>query len=76
MTKKHFIALADAMRGTCENWADSPRSPERQQWLNDVDAVAGVCARFNGRFDSDVFHGYITGTCGPSGGAVKAKKAK
>jgi hypothetical protein len=49
MSKKDFIALADALRTEKpgENWDPN----KRVQWELDVKAVANVCARANPRFN-------------------------
>ena len=66
MTKKHFIALADALRaekpGT--NWDAN----KHVQWGLDVKAIANVCAAHNPNFNLGRWLGYIAGTNGPSGG--------
>lgn len=70
MTKKHFIALADAFRSEKpgENWDPN----KRVQWELDVKAVANVCAQFNPRFNRERWLGYIAGTNGKNGGEVQS----
>lgn len=67
MSKRHFIALADALRaekpGT--NW----NSNKMVQWELDVKAIADVCQRFNSNFKRQRFLDYVNGLCGPCGGA-------
>jgi hypothetical protein len=51
MSKKHFIALADALRNMRPiDW----ESETRTQWHKDVDAIANVCSRFNPQFNRDL----------------------
>ena len=47
MTKKHFDALAAALRHQQPMFNDAAVA----QWECDVDSIAGVCARFNPNFD-------------------------
>ena len=68
MTKKNFIALADALKaekpGT--NW-----NPNKMvQWELDVKAIADVCAASNPAFKRDRWLGYIAGENGKNGGKV------
>jgi hypothetical protein len=53
MSKKHFIALAQALhyRRPEDHWDAN----KRVQWELDVNAIADVCARFNGAFDRGRF---------------------
>jgi len=81
MTKKHFIALADTIRGTqphavphtdpdsreSAHW-DDIACAERAHWERTVRAVADFCAAQNPRFDRERWVGYINGTCGKNGG--------
>ena len=84
MTKKHFIALADTVRQT--NMRLEVATPTfgntsdymlgaREHHTMLVDALADFCASQNPRFDRARWLGYIAGENGPSGGAVKARKA-
>ena len=54
MSKKHFKALAEALRAEKppENWNPN----KRIQWSLDVRAVAEVCQRMNPKFDIDRFN--------------------
>ena len=62
MTKQHFIALADTIRdiGLTES---------------QIMALANFCHKQNPRFKCDRWIGYIRGTNGKNGGAVKRKVA-
>jgi len=62
MTKKHFIALADMIRGTrvSHGWT------EKQ-----IYALAEFCGQGNSNFDRQRWLDYIAGTCGPNGGRAK-----
>ncbi len=67
MSKKHFIALADALRAEKpgKNWDAN----KMVQWELDVKAIASVCGRVNPLFNHERWLGYINGTNGPNGGA-------
>ena len=66
MTKKDFVALADALRAERpgENWDPN----KRVQWDLDCQAVAHCCGAQNPRFDRDRWLAYLKGECGPNGG--------
>ena len=59
MSKKHFIALADAIR------ADGTFTSRQ------VSALAGFCKMQNDDFKASRWFDYIAGNVGPNGGAVK-----
>ena len=61
MTKKHFIALADAVRYAGLTDAQ-------------IEDIADFCRAQNPRFDYCRWVGYIKGENGPSGGKVKRAK--
>ena len=59
MTKKHYIALAYALKAV----RPSPTygSNKHMQWERDLNAIADVCAQFNQRFNRDLWVDYIYG---------------
>jgi hypothetical protein len=79
MTKKHFIAMADAMRrakpehsGSYDDGTTVGMMNERlAQWEHDVRALADFCASQNPHFNRFRWLGYIAGKCGSGGGAIK-----
>lgn len=66
MTKKDFIAIADALRASMPSENNNPRAFD--QWVTDRDALANVCAASNPAFRRQVWLDYIAGKCGPNGG--------
>jgi hypothetical protein len=66
MTKKDFIALADAIRGA--------NSGSLHFSSAEVEVLAAFCASRNLRFDRGRWFDYIYGKCGPSGGAIRKPK--
>ena len=64
MSKKDFIALADAVRIHLKY----PASPFGDGW---IDMLADFCKSRNSRFLRDRWVGYIRGENGPNGGKVK-----
>ena len=66
MTKKDFIALADALRA--EKPGENPN--KIQQWELDVRAIADLCAATYPRFKRERWLRYVNGQCGPNGGAL------
>jgi hypothetical protein len=53
MSRKHFKALADALK--TEKPGDNWNPNKRVQWELDVKAIANTCATFNGRFSRSRF---------------------
>jgi len=64
MSKKDFIALADAIRR--HNRYD--RNPFTADQLQ---ALASFCRQQNGNFKEQRWLDYIAGECGPNGGEIK-----
>ena len=65
MSKKHFIALADAIREANSHYTDPKGYPFNEQT---VEALADFCADQNENFKRDRWLGYIAGTNGKNGG--------
>jgi hypothetical protein len=63
MSKRHFIALADAIR--IHNQHSAPFDTEHLKTL------VAVCKSANPNFNADRWLDYIAGRCGPNGGTVK-----
>ncbi len=68
MSKKHFIALADAIRDH-NRYGPAPFTQEQ------IGALASFCRDQNGNFLAQRWVDYIAGECGPSGGAIKREVA-
>jgi len=64
MSKKDFIALADALNKSRPLF-DAVRTA---QWGQDVETVRQFCAASSPAFKSYRWLGYIAGKCGPNGG--------
>lgn len=71
MTKKHFIALADAIRD--HNRIARNRNDASMDIFTPsiLDTLCDFCRSQNYNFDRDRWLGYIAGTNGPNGGKVK-----
>jgi hypothetical protein len=52
MTRKHFEALAAALKNSKPTFPDHLATV---QWKNDVSAIADACATINPNFDKDRF---------------------
>lgn len=68
MTKKHFIALADAIRDHNNNVV---RIGGTYFQPTQLDSLATFLQRQNPRFNRQRWLGYINGFCGPNGGKTK-----
>ena len=68
MSKKHFIALADAIR------EHNRRHIRINQFTEEhIETLAQFCRSQNYNFKDGRWRDYIAGECGPSGGSVKPK---
>ena len=68
MSKKHFIALADAIREHNRIAVNTNGQPFD---MEQIDTITRFCIAQNSRFNSQRFVDYIAGLCGPNGGAVR-----
>lgn len=68
MTKKHFIALADAIKQHDKTWEGRPEHVWTGEQLR---TLADFCASQNPRFNRQRWLDYINGRCGKNGGKVK-----
>jgi hypothetical protein len=66
MSKKHYIALADALKQ--QRPADHWDPNKKVQWELDVKAIADVLAS-NPAFKMERWMNYVHGLCGPNGGS-------
>lgn len=69
MTKKDFIALANAIRD--HDRRHSEKFSDAQIW-----ALASFCRSRNPRFARERWLSYIRGECGPNGGRIRKPKGK
>lgn len=75
MSKKDFIALADAIRqhnADAKNNPDSGMAPFASSQLG---TLAKFCRTQNPHFMQGRWFSYIAGECGKNGGAIKGSKA-
>ena len=70
MTKKHFIALADAIRDHNKYAGIAQHEFSKSQ----IDTLADFCRSTNPNFNYTRWIDYINGQCGPNGGAIKQEK--
>ena len=73
MTKKHFIALADAIRVYNKNAFPAGKntvSPLQFGWTQ-LFVLADFCQQANPNFKRGRWLDYVNGKCGPNGGPVK-----
>ena len=69
MTKKHFIALADAIRSF--GIAGGERDHSNSFGQDQISALACFCSEQNERFNRELWIRYINGECGKNGGSIK-----
>lgn len=67
MSKKDFIALADAIREANRRYSDPSGYPFNPQT---IESLAEFCEEQNPNFKRDRWLDYIAGKCGPNGGKV------
>ena len=70
MTKKHFIALADALR-YARTMQDGQLDNFQTGISQAIQCIADACKKANPRFNRERWLGYIAGTNGKNGGKVK-----
>ena len=68
MTKKDFIALADAIRESNRCTVSNTFS------YGQLGTLAAFCGSVNPRFNPKRWLDYIEGKCGPNGGAIRKPK--
>ncbi len=73
MSKKDFIALANAIREH-NRYQQTFSSKDRLQLFTEdqISILADFCQSQNSNFNRERWLSYIAGECGPSGGKVKA----
>ncbi len=71
MTKKHFIALADAIRETKPTTPCEGGLAKSIQWQDDLNMLADFCQSQNSNFKREHWLSYVAGECGKNGGAIK-----
>lgn len=70
MSKKHFIALADAIKA----YQDLPNQglPLMNVFTdNQIRMLADFCKSQNSQFNRERWLAYIAGECGPNGGTIR-----
>lgn len=68
MSKKHFVALADAIREFNNLHAEGSTTANHFD-TQQLDAIADFCQSQNANFNRERWLAYIAGECGPNGGA-------
>lgn len=74
MSKKHFIALADAMRPVLNADGVNELTGVTSK-ANVIDALIRFCHEQNPNFMEGRWMDYLNGDCGPSGGQIKRRGA-
>jgi hypothetical protein len=70
MTKKHFIAMADAIRFHNRRSEQSGGMYGEPFTVSQIASLAQFCKSGNPHFNSAHWLDYIAGKCGPSGGKI------
>lgn len=70
MTKKHLVALADALKRNVPDKESNALEIEQPYFQNIVNDIADFCAAANPNFNRTRWLGYIAGTNGQNGGAI------
>lgn len=65
MSKKNFIALADAIRNHNKTY------PANQFTVGQISVLGDFCQAQNSQFNRYRWESYIRGECGPNGGQIK-----
>lgn len=69
MTKKHFIALADAIRKqNAHGCSDASQTGWTAYTADQIETLADFCKAQNSNFNRERWLGYIAGTNGKNGG--------
>ena len=69
MTKRHFIALADAIRTHNTSSLKGKYAGTHHQFTDDqIEVLARFCGSQSSKFSESIWTGYAKGECGPSGG--------
>lgn len=68
MSKRDFVALADALRPM---FSPHEESAENVAKYRVVDALVGFMRGQNPRFNESRWRAFLAGECGPSGGKIK-----
>ncbi len=69
MTKKHFIALADAIREFNQYTLEGSKTANHFD-TQQISVLADFCRSSNPNFNRERWLSYIAGECGPNGGTI------
>lgn len=70
MTKRHFIALADAIKAYNQDWPPSTIGIDAGFSYGQLAVLADFCQAMNPSFNRQRWLNYIEGHCGPNGGRL------
>jgi hypothetical protein len=71
MTKKHFIAMADAIRHHNHKSEQSGGMYGEPFTMSQIATLGQLCKSQNPNFNPERWRDYIAGKCGPNGGEIK-----